>query len=82
MISFKFPSDLLQDFSDPCSIPTVRVDPDGRCAAMLIYGTKLVVLPFRKDVYSEDVDSIMEGDESTKTRFDFKTCYCAAVNIC
>jgi len=49
---------------------------------MLIYGTKLVVLPFRKDVYSEDVDSIMEGDESTKTRFDFKTCYCAAVNIC
>jgi hypothetical protein len=37
---------------------------------MLIYGTKLVVLPFRKDVYSEDVEGIMDGDEQgTKTRY-------------
>lgn len=37
---------------------------------MLIYGTKLVVLPFRKEIYAEDVEGIMEGDEKTaKTRF-------------
>lgn len=65
-----------KDFSDPCAIPTIRVDPDGRCAAMLIYGTKLVVLPFHKDVYSEDVESIMDGDEkSAKTRYPIQNSY-------
>ncbi|XP_052231440.1 cleavage and polyadenylation specificity factor subunit 1-like isoform X1 [Dreissena polymorpha] len=65
-----------KDFSDPTGIPTVRVDPDGRCAAMLIYGTKLVVLPFRKDVYSEDVEGIMDGDEQgTKTRYPIQNSY-------
>eukprot|EP00058_Branchiostoma_floridae_P027043 XP_002612534.1 hypothetical protein BRAFLDRAFT_58262 [Branchiostoma floridae] len=29
--------------------PMVRVDPEGRCAVMLIYGKRLVVLPFRKE---------------------------------
>ncbi|XP_020283303.1 cleavage and polyadenylation specificity factor subunit 1 [Pseudomyrmex gracilis] len=37
-------------------IPIVRVDPEGRCAAMLIYGRKLVVLPFRKDPSLDDAD--------------------------
>jgi len=60
----------LQDFSDPVALPTVRVDPDGRCAAMLIYGTKLVVLPFKKDVLSEDVDGMIEAEESaSKSRY-------------
>uniref|UniRef100_T1HLS2 Cleavage and polyadenylation specificity factor subunit 1 n=1 Tax=Rhodnius prolixus TaxID=13249 RepID=T1HLS2_RHOPR len=31
------------------NIPVIRVDPEGRCAVMLIYGRKLVVLPFRRE---------------------------------
>ncbi|XP_043282051.1 cleavage and polyadenylation specificity factor subunit 1 isoform X2 [Venturia canescens] len=37
-------------------IPIVRVDPEGRCAVMLVYGRKLVVLPFRKDPSLDDAD--------------------------
>lgn len=35
-------------------IPIVRVDPENRCAVMLIYGSKLVVLPFRKDTLTDE----------------------------
>nr|KAI8762317.1 cleavage and polyadenylation specificity factor subunit 1 [Biomphalaria glabrata] len=38
-------------------LPMIRADPDGRCAGMLIYGTHLVVLPFRKDVLLDDLDA-------------------------
>ena len=38
-------------------IPIVRVDPENRCAVMLIYGTQLVVLPFRKDTLTDDQES-------------------------
>ncbi|XP_055589529.1 cleavage and polyadenylation specificity factor subunit 1 [Uranotaenia lowii] len=36
--------------------PIVRVDPDNRCAVMLIYGRKLVVLPFRKDSSLDEIE--------------------------
>ena len=32
----------------------MAVDPDYRCAAMLIYGTKLVVLPYQRDEMTVD----------------------------
>ncbi|XP_041971473.1 cleavage and polyadenylation specificity factor subunit 1 [Aricia agestis] len=39
-------------------IPWIRVDPEFRCAVMLLYGKKLAVLPFRKDLTSEDGDPL------------------------
>lgn len=37
-------------------IPIVRVDPDNRCAVMLCYGRKLVVLPFRRDNTLDEIE--------------------------
>ncbi|KAJ0171666.1 hypothetical protein K1T71_012429 [Dendrolimus kikuchii] len=39
-------------------IPWIRVDPEARCAVMLLYGKKLAVLPFRKDITSEEGDPL------------------------
>ena len=39
------------------SLPVVRVDPEGRCAAMLLYGAHLAILPFKH------ADSLLEEHE-------------------
>ncbi|CAG4972278.1 unnamed protein product [Colias eurytheme] len=39
-------------------IPWIRVDPEFRCAVMLLYGKKLAVLPFRKDITSDEGDPL------------------------
>ncbi|XP_023931604.1 cleavage and polyadenylation specificity factor subunit 1-like [Lingula anatina] len=45
-------------------IPMIRVDPDGRCASMVIYGTHIVILPFRRESAAEDADGL--GGSSAK----------------
>lgn len=37
----------------------VRVDPEGRCAVMTVYGRKLVVLPFRRDTALDDAELVL-----------------------
>lgn len=41
--------------------PMVRVDPERRCSVMLIYGTHLVVLPFRQEGILEEQDVAFSG---------------------
>uniref|UniRef100_A0A3Q2D0C1 Cleavage and polyadenylation specificity factor subunit 1 n=1 Tax=Cyprinodon variegatus TaxID=28743 RepID=A0A3Q2D0C1_CYPVA len=57
----------LQDgFVQNVHIPIVRVDPENRCAVMLVYGTKLVVLPFRKDTLTDEQEGgVGEGPKSS-----------------
>ena len=38
------------------SLPLLRVDPEGRCAAMLVYSSHLAIVPFRTDTVLEDHD--------------------------
>ncbi|XP_071082054.1 cleavage and polyadenylation specificity factor subunit 1-like [Haliotis cracherodii] len=59
--------ELKEGFYKPHTIPMVRVDPDGRCAVMLVYGTHLVVLPFKKDAVLEEIDPLMGGSFSSKS---------------
>uniref|UniRef100_A0A3Q4BZK8 Cleavage and polyadenylation specificity factor subunit 1 n=1 Tax=Mola mola TaxID=94237 RepID=A0A3Q4BZK8_MOLML len=58
--------ELRDGFVQNVHIPIVRVDPENRCAVMLIYGTQLVVLPFRKDTLTDDQESgVGEGPKSS-----------------
>ncbi|KAK6174392.1 hypothetical protein SNE40_017678 [Patella caerulea] len=58
-------SELKGGFVRPQGIPYVRVDPDGRCAAMLVYNTHLVILPFRRDAVIDDIDQTTPGSGSS-----------------
>ncbi|XP_068093974.1 cleavage and polyadenylation specificity factor subunit 1 isoform X2 [Hyperolius riggenbachi] len=58
--------ELRDGFVQNVHIPKVRVDPSGRCAVMLIYGTRLVVLPFRRETLAEEHEGPMaEGQKSS-----------------
>ena len=47
-------------------IPFVRVDPDSRCAAMCVYGRKIIILPFKRDL-SVDTDDFLQADPHKMT---------------
>uniref|UniRef100_A0AAY4D4H2 Cleavage and polyadenylation specificity factor subunit 1 n=1 Tax=Denticeps clupeoides TaxID=299321 RepID=A0AAY4D4H2_9TELE len=58
--------ELRDGFVQNVHIPMVRVDPENRCAVMLVYGTQLVVLPFRKDTLTDEQEGIVgEGQKSS-----------------
>ncbi|XP_048057848.1 LOW QUALITY PROTEIN: cleavage and polyadenylation specificity factor subunit 1 [Megalobrama amblycephala] len=58
--------ELRDGFVQNVHIPMVRVDPENRCAVMLVYGTCLVVLPFRKDTLTDEQEGIVgEGQKSS-----------------
>uniref|UniRef100_A0A671STE8 Cleavage and polyadenylation specificity factor subunit 1-like n=1 Tax=Sinocyclocheilus anshuiensis TaxID=1608454 RepID=A0A671STE8_9TELE len=58
--------ELREGFVQNVHIPMVRVDPENRCAVMLVYGTCLVVLPFRKDTLTDEQEGIVgEGQKSS-----------------
>ncbi|KAA0710565.1 Cleavage and polyadenylation specificity factor subunit 1 [Triplophysa tibetana] len=58
--------ELREGFVQNLHIPMVRVDPENRCAVMLVYGTRLVVLPFRKDTLTDEQEGIVgEGQRSS-----------------
>ncbi|KAJ8334240.1 hypothetical protein SKAU_G00398790 [Synaphobranchus kaupii] len=59
-------AELRDGFVQNVHIPIVRVDPENRCAVMLVYGTQLVVLPFRKDTLTDEQEGIVgEGQKSS-----------------
>jgi hypothetical protein len=50
---------------------TLRIDPEGRCAALLVYGRQLVVIPFqrRDSVFEEHFSDV--GDIKVRWRRDW-----------
>jgi cleavage and polyadenylation specificity factor subunit 1 len=46
--------EMREGFAQSAIPPIIRVDPDGRCAAFLVYGRNIVILPFRKEAVISD----------------------------
>lgn len=44
-------------FTHHYHLPFVAVDPDGRCAAMIIYGRTIVILPFRRETNADEQEN-------------------------
>lgn len=51
------------------------MDPEERCAVMLIYGRKLVVLPFRKEPSLDDGDLVDTTRSSTSNKTPILSSY-------
>lgn len=66
--------DIRDGWTNHYHIPIVRVDPEGRCAAMLIYGRKLVILPFRKDPVIDESEMI-DGNKTSTSKTPILSSY-------
>ncbi|XP_071959341.1 cleavage and polyadenylation specificity factor subunit 1-like [Antedon mediterranea] len=62
-------NELKNGYFDRFTIPEVRVDPENRCAAMVVYSTKLVVVPFKKESVLDDVDIITESRSAVQPTY-------------
>lgn len=56
--------DMKDGWTSNYDIPIVRVDPESRCAAMLVYGRRLVILPFRVDTMLEESENSFQEPDS------------------
>ena len=66
--------EMREGFTQSVIPPIIKVDPDGRCAAFLVYGRNIVILPFRKEALLSDdqhqqigVSTITAPSSSVKT---------------
>lgn len=59
-----FEDDDLRDghYQHNTSTASIHVDPDERCAALIIYGRHLVILPFRRDLPVDTTDRLTSGE--------------------
>ena len=59
--------EMKEGYSHTVVLPLLRVDPDGRCAAFLVYGRNIVILPFRKEAVISDSEQKDQIGVSTVT---------------
>lgn len=46
--------------------PILRVDPEGRCAALLVYGQNVVIIPFKKELAAVLVEENLQTPSKSK----------------